>query len=198
MKKRVVIAIIISVALALALCACEVTINVSQADYDKLTSMLDSAYSGWTLTVSTTKGDVTLENKFVVTKETEQTKIDYTVEKLNELSMDSDSEFKTRYVGTATIVDGKITSINGDEVSVELEKLDKVGLTFKTDYFQNAKMTANAISADVKDPSGFLGVDVTCSDMKLVASFGEKFDYIRISYKTEDGSTVVYNYDFAA
>lgn len=194
MKKYIVIAII-TVVLALTLCACTVNININQADYDKLTSMLDATYSGWTLTVKTSSSNVELENKFVITKEAEHTTIEYKIEELGLLSMDSDSEFKVEHKGSAVVKDGKIVSLNGEEVDVQLEKLETIGLTFKSDYFENVKMTDSAIQADVKDPSGFLGTDISCTDMKLVAGFGSSFNYIRITYKA-NGADVEYNYEF--
>lgn len=195
MKKYIVIAII-TVVLALTLCACTVNINVNQSDYNKLTAMADASYTGWTVTVKTTSADVELENKFVVTKSEEQTTIDYTVQELGMISIDNDSDFIIEHKGTVVVVDGKIVSVDGEETDINLERLETFGLTFKSDYFENVKMTDTAIQADVKDPSGFLGTDITCTDMKLVAGFGTSFNYIRINYKT-NGADVEYSYEFS-
>lgn len=189
--------ILFTVIAVLTLCGCE-KVNINKADYNSLTQKLSSDYSGWTLTVTTKKDDVTLSDIFSVKNSDAQTEIEYTLETLSELSFDSDSEFITKKSGTAVIKDGKIETVNGDEVAIEIENIATLGLSFKAEYFGNAKFSDTSFSASVKNPSGFIGKSLTCTDMTVYASFADKFTKINIIYTAENGAKIVCDYSFVA
>lgn len=193
--KKIFKIILFTVIAVLTLCGCE-KVNINKADYNSLTQKLSSDYSGWTLTVTTKKDDVTLTDIFTVKNSDAQTEIEYTLETLSELSFDGDSEFITKKSGTAVIKDGKVQTINGDEVSLDIEKLTNIGLTFKAEYFGNAKFSDTSFSATVKNPSGFIGKSLTCTDMTVYASFADKFTKINIIYTADNGAKIVCNYSF--
>ena len=194
--KKFCLLLVISILLIVTLCACDLITNVTASDMEKFNTLLDVDYDGWTLSVSTTTGDVTLNNKFVVTKETEKTTIDYTLEKLNEISIDGNNEFKTTIRGSVTVVDGKIVSIDGEEANLDVEQFDEVSMVFKLNYFKNISLNSTTLSADVTNPSGFLGCEIDCQDMKLLAKYSDDFDYIKINYTNTDGSSVEIKYEF--
>lgn len=194
--KKFCLLLVISILLIVTLCACDLITNVTASDMEKFNTLLDVDYDGWTLSVSTTTGDVTLNNKFVVTKETEKTTIDYTLEKLNEISIEGNNEFKSTIRGSVTVVDGKIVSIDGEEANLDVEQLDEVSMVFKLNYFKNISLNSTTLSADVTNPSGFLGYEIDCHDMKLLAKYSDDFDYIKINYTNTDGSSVEIKYEF--
>ena len=189
--------ILFTVIAVLTLCGCE-KVNINKADYNSLTQKLSSDYSGWTLTVTTKKDDVTLSDIFSVKNSDAQTEIEYTLETLSDLSFDGDSEFITKKSGTAVIKDGKVETIDGDEVAMEIENIATLGLSFKAEYFSNATFSDTSFSASVKNPSGFIGKSLTCADMTVYASFADKFTKINIIYTADNGAKNVYDYSFLA
>ena len=99
--KKIFKIILFTVVAVLTLCGCEKASG--KVDYDSLTKKLNSDYSGWTLTVMTKKDDVTLTDIFTVKNSDTQTEIEYSIEKLSELSFDDDNDFITKKSGTAVI-----------------------------------------------------------------------------------------------
>ncbi len=192
--KKIFEIILFTVVAVLTLCGCEKASG--KVDYDSLTKKLNSDYSGWTLTVMTKKDDVTLTDIFTVKNSDTQTEIEYSIEKLSELSFDDDNDFITKKSGTAVIKDGKIETVNGDEVTIEIENIATLGLSFKAEYFGNAKFSDTSFSASVTNPSGFLGNSLTCTDMTVYASFADKFTKINIIYTAENESKIVCTYSF--
>ncbi len=192
--KKIFKIILFTVVAVLTLCGCEKASG--KVDYDSLTKKLNSDYSGWTLTVMTKKDDVTLTDIFTVKNSDTQTEIEYSIEKLSEHSFDDDNDFITKKSGTAVIKDGKIETVNGDEVTIEIENIATLGLSFKAEYFGNAKFSDTSFSASVTNPSGFLGKSLTCTDMTVYASFADKFTKINITYTAENGAKIVCTYSF--
>lgn len=187
--------ILFTVIAVLTFCGCEkASVKV---DYNSLTKKLNSDYSGWSLTVKTKKDDVTLTDVFAVKKSDAQTEIEYTLETLSELSFDNDGEFITKKSGSAVIKDGKVVTENGDEVVIEIEELATLGLSFKAEYFGNAKYSDTSFSATVVKPSSFLGKSLNCTDMTVYASFSDKFTKINIMYTAENGAKIDCTYSFA-
>ena len=194
--KKIFTIVLFTVIAVLTFCGCEKG-NTNKVDYDMLTQKLSVDYSGWTLTVTTKKDDVTLTDKFTVKNDSVQTEIEYTIETLGELSFDNDSEFITRKSGNAVIKDGKVQTINGDEVSLDIEKLTNIGLTFKAEYFSNAVFSDTSFSATVIKPSDFMGEQLSCTNMAVSSTFEAKFSQINITYTSDNGAKIVCNYSFA-
>lgn len=194
--KKIISVLAVLCLLILVFCACDV---LGDSSFGALNDKLSEYYSGWTLTVTTIKNDVSLTNEFDISRVGEGYEIDYTLEKLNELSIDASSEFKSTLDGKALVRDGKVILAEGNSTDVDLSGMTEIGMKFDGAYFSDVSFTTSMFKAEVTSPKDFLGKDVECSDMTVTASFGEKtFKYITISYTSSDGAKVTYRYDFEA
>lgn len=195
--KKIISVLTVLCLLVLVFCACDDLSN--NQSVSMLNEKLSEYYSGWTVKVTTLKNDVSLVNEFAVTRIGEGYNIDYTVEKLNELSIDASTEFKTTLKGSATVKDGKITLVEGDAIDVDLSETTKIGLKFDNSYFTDILFTTTMFKANVSSPKDFFGSEINCSSMKVTASFDEtNFSYIIVSYTANDGANVTCRYDFKA
>ena len=171
--------------------------NTTETDnYDALNQMLDANYSKLELTVTDTfDEDTYLVSKYTIVYAEKFVSVNYSVEQFVEISLDNpSSSVKTTLSGVAVIKDGEIT-FQGQEIEIS-SNIVKPNLTFKGEYFNNAQLTDNSLSAGVKNVEGFIGSEVVCSGMTVEAEFMEVFNDIKINYTSESGSQVEYYYDF--
>lgn len=195
--KKIISVLTVLCLLVLVFCACDGLGNDQSVSV--LNDKLSEYYSGWTVKVTTVKNDVSLANEFAVTRLGEGYSVDYTVEKLNELSIEAPTEFKTTLKGTATVKDGKVTLAEGDAIDIDLSETTKIGLKFDNSYFTDISFTTTMFKANVASPKDFFGSDINCSTMTVTASFNETtFSYIIVSYTANDGAKVNCRYDFKA
>lgn len=183
-------------AAALCFTACD---TGSKKDYNALNAMLDADYSALTLTVTETlSGGVVLTSEYTMAFSDGGVAVQYTVEKLaafGDLTGEQPEDPVTTSKGSAVIRDGEVTEKTGDDIGLSAN-IAKTGFTFRKDYFENATLTDSSLTADVKDPAGFLGTSVTCTDMKVEAAFGEVFSRISVKYSTANGGKMEYLYNF--
>lgn len=199
MKKFIPVFTVLCIAAA-AVSGCKTKSNDGVRDkYDGLNTMLAMNYSKVVLTVENDYGEETLESIYTMSFYDGGMTVEYSVERFSEVSIDSSAQLKTAVVGEARIEGGEITYIDGEPVS--LEAVTAVGgLNFKKEYFENADLTENYLIADVKDPSGFIGSEIICTDMKVKAIYLyslNTFNSINITYKTQSGNSVKYLYKFS-
>lgn len=194
--KKIISVLAVLCLLVLVFCACD---GLGNSNIDTLNDKLSEYYSGWNVQVTTLKNDVSLTNEFEITRIGEGYGIDYSVEKLNELSIDAPNEFKTTLKGTATVKDGKLTYTDGDAIDIDLSGMTEIGLKFDSSYFEDISFTTAMFKANVSAPKDFFGKDVECTSMTVTASFNETvFKYIIVSYTANDGAQVTIRYDFKA
>lgn len=193
MKKQLIMIATIGVAVC-CLGACKKASNGNE--YDALNSMLDANYSNIELTVTDTIDEnLALTSLYTISYAQSEITVKYSVEKLTEISLDNPtSGIKTTLIGEAVIKDGSVT-INGDDAGITAD-IAEMKLTFKSDYFTNTQLTGNYLKADVKNVSAFLGSQISCTEMKVNATFLEVFYDIQITYTAESGSKVEYKYVF--
>ena len=166
-------------------------------EYDALNEKLNFNYSKIVLTVTNTIDEESvLTSEYVMKFSDGGMTVNYSVERFAELSLDSVASEKYTFVGEANIAGGKVTYVSGDEVNLDALTAG-TGLNFKNDYFENVDLTDVYIKADVKDPSGFMGSPLTCTDMKVEASFLQIFYNIQITYLAQNGNRVKYIYAFS-
>lgn len=190
--KKIIPVLILVACLLVVLCAC----GGSFADIKALNDKLSADYSGWDVKVITTKSGVSLTNEFNVTKRDTDYRVDYRLEKLNEISLDSTSDFKSVSSGIAIVdSDGNINE-DLDSTDIAFENLTNIGLKFDSAYFTDAKTTSTTFSAKVKSTKEFCGID-NVSNMSVSATFEKsKFSNIVIFYTAQDGAGVSISYDF--
>lgn len=194
MKKKLILTVIALTLTLLLLTAC----NSYGSTLQDITRLLKIDYSKVTLNVTTTTSGVTLEGVYVLTFEEDATTIDYSFDKLNDLSMDGDNAGS--YIDT---VKGKAVVKNGVVVDGNLtEQLPQEvyfnGISFKQAYFENYTMTGAMFEADVKNPKAFMSNNkLVCSDMHVTVLYSkDALSKIEITYHSENGSDVSITYLF--
>lgn len=163
--------------------------------YEVLNAKLNLNYSSLVITVTDTfDSDSSLISTYTVSHSDDGVKVSYSIERFAEISLENPtSDYKVTTVGEAVIKDGVVVS--GD---LDVSGVLPDGLNFKEEYFKNIEITSFSLEADVKDAAGFLGTEITCTDMKVSASFRDAFNSITITYKAESGNDVEYLYQFGA
>ena len=190
-----------SILLVSAICASACAISACGKDktpsaYDNLNSMLSASYSQISISIDNTftAEDVTLESVYMLIYTQSQVTVQYKVERFSEISFENPtSDVKTTLEGIAVIAGDTVTG--GSEVGLTAD-IAKLKMVFKEEYFENVTLAEGTISADVKDVKGFLGSDLTCTDMKVEAEFSNVFKNITVTYK-QSGNEVEYRYVFA-
>ena len=179
--KKVIISAILTLALLLNIAACNKNSNATESTsaqqttqttqsnqkpdeektvYDALNALSEQHYSKIKLNISTLTGDIQLTAQYVMTAND----IAYSVEQLNLFPADGNfsnlsPEYKTMLTGTAVIENGKITSTDGDKVSLPEYNELKGSFHFKESCFANVKNDDGKFSADVPSASAFLGTN---------------------------------------
>lgn len=176
--------------------ACSTPGKNTTDEYDFLNKMLNLNYSQLEITITETVNENTsLNSEYVITYSESMIKVEYSVERFNEVGLDNPStELKTTLSGLAVIISG-IVSVVGDDVDINAN-IAKVGLTFKKEYFENDVLSDGNFEADVKKVDSFIGSHVVFSDMKVVATYGEAFNNINITCTSETENKVNFTYVF--
>ena len=165
-------------------------------EYDELNAMLAVNYSQIDLTVTNTFDDESvLTSEYTMKFSDGSTTVNYSVERFAGISLDSASSLITTLTGEAVIADGKVTYVQGDAVSLDA-LASATALDFKEEYFENVELTGVYLRADVTNAGGFTGSELTCTDMKVEATFLEFFYTIKITYTAQGGNCVEYLYNF--
>ena len=96
-----------------------------------------------------------------------------------------------------TIVDGKVTELDGEGVTLPSYDELKGNFSFAESNFKNVTTQGNSLSADVESPSSFYGSTVNVQNMKVTVEYTETaLSKIVITYQTAN-STVTTTYEFA-
>lgn len=196
--KKIIPVLVIVLCLVVVLCACGEQTPQEPQGIEGLNSKLSYDYSGWDIKVITLKHNVRLINEFKVTKRDGDFEIKYTLEKLNEISLENPTaDFKSVSSGTAIVKDGKVY-VDDDTTGIAFENLTTIGLNFKEDYFENATLKTTIFDATVTSTKDFCCIE-NASNMSVLAAFEENtFRYITISYSAQDGANVSMRYEFHA
>lgn len=195
--KKVLSVVIIALLAVTLLCAC-MEVDVSIAKLNKVSELLEVEYSGWTINTTTIYKDVKLTSSYIITKSDAQTEINYSVEQLNELSINQPTEFKSEIVGSVIVKDGKVTSQEGEELSVDLSGMENIGLNLKSEYLDEISVTSSTLSANVKDIKSFMGKEMDATNMTLeIVYSAEAIEHININYTTGNSASVKVEYIFS-
>ena len=195
MKKFIpVLAALCLGAAAVAGCTAEED-NIPAEKYDELNAMLAKDYSQIVLTVENTYGTDTLESVYTINYTNGGMTVEYSVERFAELSLGTAAQLKTTVTGEAKIEGDEITYIDGEKVDLTAV-IQSGGINFKKEYFKNAELTDMTFDADVKNPQGFIGSEITCTNMTVSATYLYFFYSINISYTSQSGNYVKYSYKF--
>ena len=209
--KKVIFTILLVAILALSLTACDVNSgNSGSGDdvYAKLNEMVTMDYPIVKLQVETTSNGITLVNKYSATTSSASTTIRYTVQSLNNITVNEDGSYNIpdkmieEKTGSAIVENGKITVLDGDDANISVEALDDIKIKFDKDYFTSVEATeqdgVNSFSAVVTDIKGFTGNNnFDGKDMTILVSYTTSLKAITINYTMNSGATVKVTYSFS-
>lgn len=168
--------------------------------YENLNSLIAKESTSITLTVKTTTDGETLNGSYLISKQDNVYTVNYSYEKLNTFEevggvITQPTEYKSTVTGNMKISNGTIIEQDGEASNVSIESLTVSGLTFNESYFSNVVNENNTFKADVNNPNGFMGYDVTLSNLKVeIAYTTEKISSIKLTYSTSLSSVeLMYN-----
>ena len=170
---------------------------VTETVYDKLDDFADLNYQQIKLTIVTVTGDIQLSANYTLTR----SNVSYSVEQLNMLPSNGDltgasPEHKITHTGYAKIVDGKVTELYGEGVTLPSYDELKGNFSFAESNFKNVTTQGNSFSADVVSPSCFYGSTINVQNMKVNVEYTDTaLSKIIITYQTAK-STVTTTYEF--
>ena len=193
MKKKLILAIAAVGAAAACFGACGKN-NGGFNHYDEINKLFNLDYSKIEVTVTDTfDADTVLVSTYTVTYSGDVITVVYNIEEPTGISMETGALETTKYTGTATINNGVVDD------SVGKLKIDSTAkITFKASYFSNVNeaLLDIKLDADVKNPSAFMGTQIACTDMHVVADYFDSFSSMEITYTGEKQNSVKINYIF--
>ena len=168
----------------------------SEDIYSRLGGLANREYGLITLDITSTTSHVSLGARYEISAD----EVRYSVEKLNRISIDdiasNPASYKKTLTGVATVKNGVIVSINGDDVELP-EYTEMRGLfSFSESCFRDAKDENGVFTADIVDPDSFFNRDVDVSGARIsVVYTDEALVSITVSYSTS-AATVAAVYTF--
>ncbi len=199
--KKSIIALILSIIFLMCMTACSELENSESGNppseqgtvYDKIEAFADIDYQEIKLAITTDTAGIQLSANYTLT----QNDVSYIVEKLNLLPPNGDitsvpPEYKNVHMGYAKIVDGKVTELDGEEVTLPSYDELKGNFNFDESNFKNVSTQDGFLSADVISPSSFYGFTVDIQDMSVSVEYTETaLSKITINYKTEYSNVAI-------
>lgn len=200
MKKIIALILFVALLACMASCKKEEPPKIEEKTvYETLDELSDKSYQQIKLSIVTSKGDIELAAVYTLTA----SNVSFMVEQLNKLPTDGNltgvpSNYKTAHTGTAKIVGGEVTELDGAPVTLPSYDELRGSFNFDKDNFENVFSGESSFVADVKAPSAFLGITANVQNMKLSVQFNENaLVKITISYQL-DGASVTTTYEFTA
>lgn len=205
MKKRILILSIVLVVTLTCLCAC---VDTTDKSCETLTDLLQLNYPIVTIDVTTTTSNATLTGRFKLMNGGDTTTVEYHYDKITVIDWEFDSDgnliipdedWMTTVSGVLVVKGDKIIE-GSDEIDLPLDKIDFLGFSFKPAFFKNVTATKSKFDADVINPQGFTGNDLTSrwgvSDMRVKVTFGDYISRMQIDYVSEGTQVeIVYNFE---
>lgn len=169
-------------------------------DYERMQSLLGKSYSQIVLTVTDTFAENTsLVNSYTASYGASDVTVEYRLEEFTSLSLDAaNPQFKTVKEGSVVMRDGVVVQTSGDSTVFSMDLVTGGGINFREEYFTAVMLNDVAFKANVSNPSGFFGVTVACTNMKVSAIYGDYMAEMVITYTAASGHSVEYEYRFTA
>ena len=200
MNKKILIICLIAVIAVSVLCLSACNDNNAAETLRKINTAMMYDYSNITLNVKTSTDNVDLSAKYTIKTTDDITEVSYEVERLNGFDENGNvpSEFKSTVKGTATVSDGKIISVDGDQLdsNIVLDIVD-TNMTFRLSYLQVTKASDDGISAKVVNAKGFLkNESFEGEDMTVTVTLSQSYlSKINLDYSL-NGADVKLEYVF--
>ncbi|MBQ7387602.1 MAG: hypothetical protein IJW03_05510 [Clostridia bacterium] len=200
-----IISLILLICVAMTACGGDGTDKPSEpvdnTVYGKLTSAMSSRdFDTLTVTVATTKDELTLTSTYVYKTVDGNLAIDYSIEILGQFDKNGenytapDSMIKT-VSGSVVVSGGKIISTSGDPAPLDLSGAKYPEFKFKEGYFSSVETADGEFSASVLSPMAFMGMSDSCSNMTVRVYYNVfRVSTLHLEYKATDGSQVKTTY----
>ena len=193
MKKKFIFLVILLIFALAILSACD----KSSSTLEEITKLIKADYSEVKLSIKTVSSEVKLTGNYVFKFDGDTTTVTYSVEKLNELTMEGGTE-GYKHTDSGTVVVRKDKLVEGDE-ELDLPLGNYFGgMSFKSEYFKNYEITGGKFEANVVNPQGFTGnKNLQCSDMHVKILFDANcLSQLVLTYVAQNGSDVSITYTF--
>jgi len=204
MKKNLsIILIVLLMSCLFALTACgEEDVIVDKSVYQQLNDCLSANYSGLDVSVAVEQDGLSVLSTYKIEYQGVTT-VNYHVEELNGFSVENNKivvpeSYKSVKEGTATYANGKITSIDGDQVDIQLDNITAKNINFSESYFENIEIGEGTLKADVKNIDAFIGTTNSgYTNVKVAVIYStNKLTSLELSFKTMNESNVNVKYLF--
>ncbi len=170
MKKFVILALL--VCLATMLVACQPP--VEPISLDKVNSMAQQSYSAIKVETKTTVGEFVLVDTFVYTLNDNVISVNYTTQRLAVFGDDT--------IGNPVVTETGSKTVEGSTLNC--------AYNFGESCLANVNLTETNLSATVTNVQAFLGTQVQCTDMTVVANFGAHLQTVVVAYTTANGTVI--------
>ena len=204
--KKILTATILILVIALSFTSCnKVKEELDNPVFNQLNELVKAECKSYSIDVSLTNKDAhTLNERYdVVTGENGQKTVTYTVERLNEFSVNggnitAPSSYKTELTGTAIIDGENLIKHDGDDVGIDFAEIKLPSFNFTGDALENAMVVNDdTLMADVTNQEAFLGFVLTGEPMQLEVQFSEEtISTVTLTFKTSTGNDAVVVYTF--
>lgn len=205
--KRKVLTVCLVLALVLTAVCCSSCKDNSEKLVDQLrtvNTLLRVKYSKMELNVTTQYSEVTLNAKYVLTKNDASTNIEYEVDRLNSIDVNDGSitmpdGLTSRVTGKAVFNGSAVETIDGVEVNPQvLFDIADLSIMFRVKDLANVMLMENAIEATVINPKSFMNRDsFDGTEMTAKVEYNETtITSMIINYKAADGANVELSYAF--
>ena len=205
MKKILTLALSLSLMLVL-LCSCgtgNANTPPSQHDkavYDALNAMASLTYPEVNVDVETTLRGTTLHSRFEAKTEGDITTVTYTREHLATFEEGKplpEHRIETTE-GSFTVVDGKIQDFGEGNQDYTFSSLSSRQLSFKAEYFSKVVAEDGSFSANVENPTAFLGnSSLVAQNMTVSVLYSNALESMVITYTNQSGGLVTITYTFS-
>lgn len=196
--KKTIFAIAAACAATACLSACNLSCDGNKPSYnyyDAINDMLNASYSKIDISVTNTfDTDTELVSTYEMIYAGDEITVNYSIERFTGISLDTAGTEKSVTTGTASIKNGAVVS---DDKQM-LEVIPGTKFSFKAEYFTNVNedIIDMMFQADVLNPSGFMGTEIKCTDMKVNAEYLNVFSEMEVTYTGDAGNSVKIVYNF--
>ena len=168
MKKFAILALL--VCLATLFVACQPP--VEPMSLDKVNSMAQQNYTSIKVETKTTVGEFVLVDTFVYTLNNNVISVDYKTQRL--------AEFGESVLNNPIITETGSKTVDGSTLNCSYN--------FNQNCLADVNLTETSLSATVVDAQAFLGTQVQCSNMTVVANLGTHLQNVVVAYTTTNGT----------
>lgn len=158
------------------LVACGKVENKEDKEVTQFNDVINYDYNSYTVTVKTTKDNVILTSVYEVSKKGNGYEIKYSIQTINELSLDSESVPKE-------MISTKTGTYNKDNTEFELSKFK-----FDKDLFKTFNFADGSLKASIDNARNYLKANYDCNNFNITFNYSIKLTSIEMQYYLSDST----------